>query len=165
MNFIIRPLKSAEVRPALALSYKVFMEFEAPTYSEEGVKHFVSDCIENNAFESNYTSGKHLMLGAFDGEKLIGMLAERNGNHICLLFVDKNYHRQGVATALMREMVVALKLKGADRITVNSSPYGVPFYKHFGFTETGKEQTVNGITFIPMVNIPNELWEAYDKAK
>jgi predicted N-acetyltransferase YhbS len=133
------------------------MEFEAPTYSEEGVQNFINDCIVDEAFEYNYTSGRFLMLGAFDNDKIIGMLAEKNGDHICLLFVDKDYHRQGVASALMREMVVALKLKGADRITVNSSPYALPFYRNFGFTETGEQQTVNGITFVPMVYIPNEL--------
>lgn len=163
MNYTVRPVKPAEVRAALLLAYKVFMEFEAPAYSEEGVHNFVSDCIENDSFENNYTSGKHLMLGAFDGDRIIGMIAKKNGNHICLLFVDKDYHRQGIASALMREMVVALKLKGADRITVNSSPYGLPFYKHFGFTETGNEQTVNGITFVPMAYVPNELWDVYDK--
>jgi 8-oxo-dGTP diphosphatase len=163
MNYIIRPVKPAQVRPALLLAYNVFMEYEAPAYCEEGIKNFINDCIENEAFENNYTSGRFLMLGAFDNEKIIGMLAEKNGNHICLLFVDKEYHRQGVASALMREMVVALKLKGADRITVNSSPYGVPFYQNFGFTETGELQTVNGITFVPMVYIPNELWDAYDE--
>lgn len=165
MNYTIRPVKPDEIRDALSLTEKVFMEFEAPTYSEEGVRNFRNDCIENEAFKNNYASGRFLMLGAFDDDKIIGMLAEKNGNHICLLFVDKDYHRQGVATALMREMVVALKLKGADRITVHSSPYALPFYKHFGFVETGEQQTENGITFIPMAYIPNELWDAYDKNK
>ena len=163
MNYVIRPVMPAEIRAALSLTEKVFMEFEAPTYSGEGVRNFINDCIVNEAFENNYTSAKFIMLGAFDNDKIIGMLAEKNGNHICLLFVDKDYHRQGVASALMREMVVALKLKGADKITVNSSPYAVPFYKHFGFTEIGEQQTVNGITFAPMAYIPNELWDAYDE--
>jgi predicted GNAT family N-acyltransferase len=35
-------------------------------------------------------------------------------------------------------------------ITVNSSPYGVPFYHALGFEDSDKEQTVNGIRFTPM---------------
>ena len=35
-------------------------------------------------------------------------------------------------------------------ITLNSSSYGVTFYHALGFTDTDKEQTVNGIWFTPM---------------
>ena len=35
-------------------------------------------------------------------------------------------------------------------VTLNSSPYGLPFYEALGFVPTGKEQTVNGIRFTPM---------------
>ncbi|MBR2256157.1 MAG: GNAT family N-acetyltransferase, partial [Blautia sp.] len=40
-----------------------------------------------------------------------------------------------------------------QKITLNSSPYGLPFYKALGFKETGSEQTVNGICFTPMEKI------------
>ena len=35
-------------------------------------------------------------------------------------------------------------------ITLNSSPYGLPFYKALGFVPTDNEQIVNGIRFTPM---------------
>ena len=35
-------------------------------------------------------------------------------------------------------------------ITLNSSPYGLPFYQSLGFHETDAEQTVNGIRFTPV---------------
>ena len=37
-----------------------------------------------------------------------------------------------------------------DTITLNSSPYGLPFYKAIGFVPTEEEKTVNGIRFTPM---------------
>jgi predicted N-acetyltransferase YhbS len=163
MKYEIRPVKPEEVRAALDMAYKVFMEFEAPVYCEEGIKTFYNDCTANDAFADNYISGRHLMLGAFDGEKIVGMIASKGDSHISMVFVDKNYQRQGVATSIMCEMVVALKLGGAEKITVNSSPYGVPFYHNFGFVDTDKEQTVNGLTFTPMVYTPKELWDVYDK--
>ncbi len=36
------------------------------------------------------------------------------------------------------------------RITVNSAPCGLPFYRALGFRATDNEQTVNGIRFTPM---------------
>ena len=38
----------------------------------------------------------------------------------------------------------------AIRPTLNSSPYGLPFYKAIGFVPTDEEKTVNGIRFTPM---------------
>ena len=35
-------------------------------------------------------------------------------------------------------------------ITLNSSPYGLPFYQALGFLPTDQEQIVNGIRFTPM---------------
>ena len=39
---------------------------------------------------------------------------------------------------------------GKTTITLNSSPYGVPFYRAIGFVPTDEEKTVNGIRFTPM---------------
>ena len=38
-------------------------------------------------------------------------------------------------------------------ITLNSSPYGLPFYKVIGFVPTDEEKTVNGIRFTPMKTV------------
>ncbi len=52
------------------------------------------------------------------------------GNHICFFFVDGSYHRKGVGT---RMFCYLMKDYNGKTITVNSSPYGVPFYKAIGF--------------------------------
>ena len=63
----------------------------------------------------------------FDGEKRIGLLAIRvRQRHICFFFVDGEYHRRGIGTKLFRW------LRGdfpGQKITLNSSPYGLLFYK------------------------------------
>ena len=43
-----------------------------------------------------------------------------------------------------------VKLLPDGTITLNSSPYGLPFYKANGFVPTDEEKTVNGIRFTPM---------------
>ncbi|MDR0951847.1 MAG: GNAT family N-acetyltransferase [Oscillospiraceae bacterium] len=67
-----------------------------------------------------------------------------------MLFVDGQYHRKGIATALMNEMVNALKAEGITRITLNSSPYGIPFYERYGFKATDCVQHKDGLIFTPM---------------
>ena len=83
---------------------------------------------------------------------LAGMLEMRQNNHVALLFVDKAFHRQGVARALLDHALGEARRHqpDAERMTVNSSRYGVPAYEKLGFRQTGPERAVNGIAFIPM---------------
>ena len=141
--FPVRPLEKSETGAALQLAWKVFCEYESPDYSPEGTEEF-----RKALNDDEYLRGL-VYYGAFDGDRLIGMLAIRKEKaHICLCFVDGAYHRQGVGTALFRRM---RKDFPGRTITVNSSPFGVPFYRALGFTQTDSEQTINGIRFTPMV--------------
>ena len=141
-EYSIRLLTEDETDAALALAWKVFTDYEAPDYAPEGTEEF-RKTLEDQA----YLAGLRYY-GAFDGEKLIGLLAIRvRQRHICFFFVDGEYHRRGIGTKLFR------RLRGdfpGQKITLNSSPYGLPFYKAIGFKETDSEQTVNGIRFTPM---------------
>lgn len=68
-----------------------------------------------------------------------------------MMFVNKEYHRQGIARSLFQ--TVEQRCKSEDNIsniTVNSSPYAIEFYHHLGFFNTDEEITVNGIRFTPM---------------
>ena len=67
--------------------------------------------------------------------------------HICFFFVKGSYHRRGIGTKLFLHL---LGDTPSGEVTVNSSPFGLPFYKSLGFAAAGREQTVNGIRFTPM---------------
>ena len=150
--YSIRKIKSEEVNDALALALEVFMQFEAPDYSPEGVETFKRDIIENEAFIADCKQGVCPIYGAFDDNKLIGIISMRSKTHINLVFVKSEYHRQGVATAIFRFLLNDLLRENHDlhEITLNSSPYGKPFYLHIGFVALSDEQEINGIRFTPM---------------
>ena len=63
------------------------------------------------------------------------------------MFVNEQYHRKGIARRLLNMMIEQFNL---SEITVKSSRYAVEIYRKLGFIETDREQTVNGIRFIPM---------------
>ncbi len=140
--FTIRRLSEDERQAALDLAWAVFSEYESPDYAPEGTEEF-RKCLHDEA----YLSGLHYY-GAFDGEKLIGEIAIRpDRKHICFFFVDGRYHRRGIGTRMFRSV---LEEYPNETITLNSSPYGLPFYKAVGFVPTDEEKTVNGIRFTPM---------------
>lgn len=127
---------------ALSLVWDVFLEFEAPEYSEAGVNEFYKS-IHDEAYLQQLC-----MYGAFLDDKLAGVIATRNeGSHIALFFVDGKLHRQGIG----RELFEVVKSScNSDKMTVNSSPYAVSVYAKLGFCQTDKEQVENGVRFTPM---------------
>lgn len=152
-NIEIRKVKSDEVNDALNLALEVFMQFEAPDYGPLGVESFKKDIVENKEFIEKAKQGICPIYGAFDGDKIVSLMGMRsNKTHINLVFTKKEYHRKGIARAIFNYLVDDLLKDNPDLsyITLNSSPYGLPFYLHIGFIALGPEQEMNGIRFTPM---------------
>jgi len=152
MEYEIRRLNATELSMAMELAWDTFLRFEAPDYGPEGVESFRRTVIENEEFLSKCRSGENRMWGAFDEDQLIGLYGMRGESHICLVFTHHAYHRKGVATALFHRVIEDLRKvnPGLKRITLNSSPYGLPFYLHVGLYPTDMERTIDGIRFTPM---------------
>ena len=149
----IRKIIPTEVPEALSLALEVFMQFEAPDYKPEGVETFKRDIVENEEFIDNCKRGICPIYAAFDNGRIIGIIGMRsNKTHINLVFTKKEYHRQGVATAIFNYLLADLLKENPalQEITLNSSPYGKPFYLHLGFTPLDQELETNGIRYTPM---------------
>lgn len=137
-KLLIKQLNNNEIENALSLAWKVFMEYEAPDYTQEGIDEFYKS-IHDEKFLSMLS-----LYGAFSDDELVGVIATRsNGKHIALFFVDGKYHRQGIGKQL-------LKAVQTSKMTVNSSPYAVSIYRKLGFESTDTERVVNGLRFTQM---------------
>lgn len=148
----IRKIKENEVTEALALAMEVFLQFEAPDYKPEGVETF-RKFVQNEEYIAKCRQGICPIYAAFDGGKIIGIMGMRaNRTHINLVFTRKEYHRQGIATSIFRYLLEDLMRENPElkEITLNSSPYGRPFYLHIGFEPLSEEQEQEGIRFTPM---------------
>lgn len=149
-SYKIKILKPSDLRDALHLVWETFLEFEAPEYSDEGIQEFRS-FIELSSIADMQSKSELILWGCFEKNKIIGVIAIKPPCHISLLFVDKNYHRQGIARALYNTVLDYYKPNHECPVTtVNSSPYAAEAYRRLGFVATDTEQTVNGIRFIPM---------------
>lgn len=138
----ILPLNASQTAEAIELIWETFLRFEAPDYSNLGVRSF-------EAFIRNEEIIRSLsFFGAYEGNELFGVVATReNQSHICCFFVRACYQRQGIGKMLWEHL---LKQSNCSMITVNSSPYAVAFYHRLGFSDTDSEQLVDGIRFTPM---------------
>ncbi len=140
----IKELNLIEIDTALQLIWEVFLEFEAPDYSEEGVKTF------ENFLKNELIIYELDFYGAFIDNELVGVIAMRNQTHITMLFTKKEFHRKGIAKALFNNILEITENSEKKVFTVNSSPYAVEFYHKLGFKNIDEQSTIDGIIFTPM---------------
>lgn len=145
-----RVMQTEDVGNVSVLVNSVFDTYIAPQYTPQGKSEF-RKYTESEAFLERIDQG-HFVIIAVREDVLIGMIEMRENNHVSLLFVAEAFQRQGVSRVLLEEATTHARSLGAEleRITVNSSRYGVPVYEALGFRQTGPERTVNGIAFIPL---------------
>lgn len=139
----IRVLSQDELANSLDFVWKVFLEFEAVNYPEEG----------KEAFRTAIHSQDYLRMltayGAFYQGRIIGIIATRNeGAHSALFFVDGEYQRRGIGRKLFEKC-----MEDNDKriITVHSSEYAFEVYRKLGFTQTEELREEGNIRYIPMV--------------
>ena len=137
----VHPLVPSELPEALELVERVFMAFEAPEYSDQGVETFLSFIRDASAVSAL------TFFGAFEEGLVRGVLATRGSSHIALFFVDAAHQNRGIGRALFSAAWAACR---ADGMTVNSSPYAVEIYRRLGFEPVSREQIRDGIRYTPM---------------
>lgn len=149
-DILIFPASEEEWEPAMELCWKTFLKFEAPVYSEEGVKNFLS-FISGDQLHQMFLNGDYKIWVAKSGGEIIGVGSLRAASHISLLFVAEEYQHMGVGRRLVKRMQDSLPRRNGCKLTVNSSPYGEGFYHKLGFMDSDKEQKTDGIIYTPMV--------------
>lgn len=149
-KFYFRMAVEKDWEPAMKLAWETFLIFEAEEYSEEGIESF-RDFVSDQWLKNQFLKGEYQMLVALEKEKLIGFITLRNHSHISLLFVDKDFHRQGVGTALVQRLGEYLITEmGVDYMTVDSAPYALEFYHKLGFWDLAPQQEKQGIIYTSM---------------
>lgn len=148
--YSIMPARLDQWDDAMEMAYRVFLKFESKEYGKEGTDSFV-DFITNPKLITMFKNGLYIVYLAMVDEKIVGIISLRSGNHISLLFVDKDYHRKGIAAALIKTVQDnLLRNTEYEKMTVNASPYGIPFYEKMGFKSTGEQTVIQGMIITPM---------------
>ena len=149
---MIKEVADKDLQRALNLVNRVFSEFVAVDYSQQGIDTFES-YLKNKLQEVSAAlkSGDKKMWAYYQNDEILGVIATQSTSHISLMFVDKRYHRQGIARKLFNVALDWFKKNDVEQITVNSSPYAVKAYERLGFLKTDEQQEKDGITYLPMM--------------
>ncbi|HWR61700.1 MAG TPA: GNAT family N-acetyltransferase [Clostridia bacterium] len=150
-ELIYKPIEKGQEQLVSDMVWEVFMEFEAPDYSDEGLNTFRA-FIAPERLQNEMENKGYKIFCCFDGEMPVGVIGLRSLSHVSLLFVKSSYHKRGIARKLM-ELAIGEIIRarpGASELTVNSSPYAVEIYRRLGFFPTDRMLKMDGIIFMPM---------------
>lgn len=139
-------MEFSQVEEVEKLIKGVFYQYIAYDYSEKGVHDFL-DYIHHEEILKRIVSKCNNILIAKVNNEIVGVIETRDSCHISLLFVRKDFQKQGIAKSLIRQ---AFDSHVSD-ITVNASPFAAPIYEKMGFVKISGELIKKGITFIPMI--------------
>jgi len=149
MEYEVRLATEEDIAPALDLAWRMFVKFDAPDYGAEHTER-MREAIEARLKDLSIYTQRLMVVALADGN-VVGMIETYGTNRISLLFVDSEYQRKGIATAMMSRVAGELKMQGYDKVVLNSSPHGLAFYTHFGFTVEEEERNPDTPWKTPMV--------------
>ena len=85
-------------------------------------------------------------------EAIVGMIIMFQARHLYQLFVEPDWHRQGLARTLWTLGREDSEARGNEGVfTVNASLYAIPVYERFGFRQDGETIYHCGLAYLPMI--------------
>jgi GNAT superfamily N-acetyltransferase len=148
----IRKYRPDDARAVAALISKTYSHFNF----QEGTKRAVRDYIDSYSPEGRKTEDLHARFArtpncfvALASSEVIGMVRGIE-NNLINLFVDGEYHRQGIATRLVHRFEKACKVAGFTSIALRGSLYATPFYESIGYRKTTGIRNFHGLKIQPM---------------
>ncbi len=147
---VIREIEESEYSDAMETVWKIFLKFNAPDYSQEGIDNFRKFLVDETLYKL-FLNKNYRIFAFLDNDRIEGVASVRNENHISLLFVSDEYQKRGVGTALLNYVrMFCQEYEGKDSMTVNAAPFAVDFYRKYGFTDTDEPRESDGIIYTPM---------------
>jgi ribosomal protein S18 acetylase RimI-like enzyme len=143
-------MQAGEEQEVCSLVIRVFNEFVAHQYSDNGIQEFLKyvepHCLSERCQEDDF------VVLAISQEEIVGMIELVGNSHISLFYTEGERQRTGIGRELLRKAVeTCVRDKPAiTGISVNSSPNAVNIYEKLGFYVMEPEQVKNGIRFVPM---------------
>ncbi|MDP2562419.1 GNAT family N-acetyltransferase [Psychrobium sp. 1_MG-2023] len=118
-------------------------------FDGDGLNFFLNTVTER-AIREYMDQGFNYLVAQANNE-IIGVIAIKDNSHMFHLFVDKNYHKKGIAKQLWESIYTQSVESGNNgTFTLNSTSYALPVYQRWGFTCTDELQIRHGIRYTPM---------------
>ena len=125
----------------------VFRTNVAPDWTSEGVSFFFEHFISENAYyREKVNRGEEACFGAYEDDRLVGVMTVSNHGNVSCAFVLPEYQRKGIGRKLFQRVCEHIldNQTVPFEIRLNASPYAVPFYQSLGFQPAGEQNEYHG---------------------
>lgn len=138
-------IREAKVSDAETLS--LLTKSLTPFLFDEKLPKWFENELSIKSFEDRISSSEYKHFLYEKEGNVLGFIAIKNKNHIYHLFVDKKYHKQGIANRLWESVKTDFDV--TDMI-VNASLYAVKAYEALGFEICDEQKQYLQLKFQPM---------------
>ncbi|ALK96956.1 hypothetical protein AB595_04595 [Massilia sp. WF1] len=149
---LIRRLVPDDIPAAAALLRRAALEYILPESTPEQAATFLAE--QGEEAMRGFLARGFVYHVAEAGGTLAGFIAVRERSHVYSLYVDKAFHRRGIARRLWETARQAALAAGDGPghpgvFTVNASNHALPFYAALGFVPT-KPMQMGIVRYNPM---------------
>jgi GNAT superfamily N-acetyltransferase len=133
MHYALRTCTVADAQAVSKLVHRTFAEFVAPEWELSACETFGTETSPDK-FCNILSEATFASVAAVE-QQIVGIIVLPKPNLLSLLFVHRDWHKQGVARALWQAARTHLETHNPDVKTVelNSTPYALPAYRSLGF--------------------------------
>ncbi|MBS3165839.1 GNAT family N-acetyltransferase [Candidatus Woesearchaeota archaeon] len=147
MSLLIRLMQKKDLLPLAKIYVRVYDNFNVgEKWNENAAQQFLFYCFQRQPDLSLVAVADKRVVGAFFAD----VKPWCDGNHLVdgELFVDPEYQRQGIGTALQivmyKKAIKKYNAKVAEGITFRDKPFPLSWYKHLGFKEVKNRVIIQG---------------------
>lgn len=149
--YTMRSLQPEDAQAVFDLHTRAITEVCAKHYSPEAITAWVGGRTPEG-YLRNQSRGENFHVAVNATGTPIGFCGWRN-NEVCGLYVNPDYHGQGVGTALLKAAETAAQASGTPLTQLEATITAQGFYEKHGYTKTGTGTTLRNGTEIPHITM------------
>ena len=139
INFTIRQGIISDLPELKKLFVETIIAICAADYNQQQIDVWISS-VENNQRWLELIANQFVLVAQFE-KQIVGFITLDHGNYIDLLYVHKDYQRQGIATQLLANIEMEAQRQKQTHLISDVSKTARPFFEKNKF-EILKEQVV-----------------------
>jgi putative acetyltransferase len=132
----LRAYAAGDAEATLVIFLRAVRETARAHYSPEQVAAWAADVGDLDSWAAARTAA-HTQLAIVDGH-VAGFTDLDDDGYIDMLFVDPDFGRQGVASALLAAVIALARHRGLPALTTFASLTSLPVFERQGFVITGE---------------------------
>lgn len=151
----LRPYVAADAKRCLEIFVRSVAELTADDYDEDQRDAWIAAADDEKAFAKRLAAMLTL-IATIDG-KAAGFASLKGADCVEMLYVDPEYARQGVATALLDALMRLAAARGAKQITADVSDTAKPLFDRQGFVAERRNLVTRGDQWLANTTMSKSL--------